>query len=159
MLIGMGVRIYMAQGTKEMRSDGSLLSDDDYEGFQLKEVSVEDLLPRSEIKVDMASVGELLSGKRIMITGAAGSIGSEMVRQIAVYKPAAMMLIDQAETPEHDIRLMMAREFPGIKAETLVTSICHNSRMEKVFDTFRPDYVFHAAAYKHVPMMEDNPSD
>jgi FlaA1/EpsC-like NDP-sugar epimerase len=159
MLIGMGVRIYMAQGTKEMRSDGSLLSDDDYEGFQLKEVSVEDLLPRSEIKVDMASVGELLSGKRIMITGAAGSIGSEMVRQIAVYKPAAMMLIDQAETPEHDIRLMMAREFPGIKAETLVTSICHNSRMEKVFDTFRPDYVFHAAAYKHVPMMEGNPSE
>ncbi len=159
MLLGMGVKIYMAQGTKEMRSDGSLLSDDDYDGYQLKEVSVEDLLPRSEIKVDMASVGELLSGKRIMITGAAGSIGSEMVRQIAMYKPAAMMLIDQAETPEHDIRLMMKREFPDVKAETLVTSICHNARMEKVFETFRPDYVFHAAAYKHVPMMENNPSE
>ena len=158
-LIGMGVRIYMAQGTKELRSDGSLLSDDDYEGYQLKEVSVEDLLPRNEIKVDMASVGELLNGKRIMITGAAGSIGSEMVRQIAVYKPASMMLIDQAETPEHDIRLMMAREFPEIKAETLVTNICQKSRMEKVFEQFRPDYVFHAAAYKHVPMMENNPSE
>ena len=158
-LIGMGVRIYMAQGTKELRSDGSLLSDDDYEGYQLKEVSVEDLLPRNEIKVDMASVGELLNGKRIMITGAAGSIGSEMVRQIAVYKPASMMLIDQAETPEHDIRLMMAREFPEIKAETLVTNICHKARMEKVFEQFRPDYVFHAAAYKHVPMMENNPSE
>ena len=158
-LIGMGVRIYMAQGTKELRSDGSLLSDDDYEGYQLKEVSVEDLLPRNEIKVDMASVGELLNGKRIMITGAAGSIGSEMVRQIAVYKPASMMLIDQAETPEHDIRLMMAREFPEIKAETLVTNICHKARMEKVFEQFRPDYVFHAAAYKHVQMMENNPSE
>ena len=158
-LIGMGVRIYMAQGTKELRSDGSLLSDDDYEGYQLKEVSVEDLLPRNEIKVDMASVGELLNGKRIMITGAAGSIGSEMVRQIAVYKPASMMLIDQAETPEHDIRLMMAREFPEIKAETLVTNICQKTRMEKVFEQFRPDYVFHAAAYKHVPMMENNPSE
>ena len=158
-LIGMNVHIYMAQGTKELRSDGSLLSDDDYEGYQLKEVSVEDLLPRNEIKVDMASVGELLSGKRIMITGAAGSIGSEMVRQIAMYKPASMMLIDQAETPEHDIRLMMAREFPEIKAETLVTSICNAKRMEKVFDQFRPDYVFHAAAYKHVPMMENNPSE
>ena len=158
-LIGMGVRIYMAQGTKELRSDGSLLSDDDYEGYQLKEVSVEDLLPRNEIKVDMASVGELLNGKRIMITGAAGSIGSEMVRQIAVYKPASMMLIDQAETPEHDIRLMMAREFPEIKAETLVTNICQKTRMEKVFEQFRPDYVFHAAAYKHVPIMENNPSE
>ena len=158
-LIGMGIRIYMAQGTKELRSDGSLLSDDDYEGYQLKEVSVEDLLPRNEIKVDMASVGELLNGKRIMITGAAGSIGSEMVRQIAVYKPASMILIDQAETPEHDIRLMMAREFPEIKAETLVANICHRMRMEKVFEQFRPDYVFHAAAYKHVPMMENNPSE
>ena len=158
-LIGMGIRIYMAQGTKELRSDGSLLSDDDYEGYQLKEVSVEDLLPRNEIKVDMASVGELLNGKRIMITGAAGSIGSEMVRQIAVYKPAAMMLIDQAETPEHDIRLMMAREFPEVEAETLVANICHESRMRKVFEQFRPDYVFHAAAYKHVPMMENNPSE
>ena len=98
-LIGMGVRIYMAQGTKELRSDGSLLSDDDYEGYQLKEVSVEDLLPRNEIKVDMASVGELLNGKRIMITGAAGSIGSEMVRQIAVYKPASMMLITRQRHP------------------------------------------------------------
>ncbi len=158
-LIGMGVSIYMAQGTKEIRADGGLLSDDDYEGYQLKEVSVEDLLPRDEIRVDMASVGELLCGKRILITGAAGSIGSEMVRQIAVYKPAAMMLIDQAETPEHDIRLMMKREFPDIKAETLVTNICHRSRMEQVFETFKPHYVFHAAAYKHVPMMENNPSE
>ncbi len=159
MLIGMGVHIFMAQGTKELRSDGSLLSDEEFEGFQLNEVQVEDLLPRNEIKVDLASVGELLSGKRILITGAAGSIGSEMVRQIASFNPAAMMLIDHAETPEHDIRLMMKQEFPTVKAETLVTNICHSARMEKVFERFRPDYVFHAAAYKHVPMMENNPSE
>ena len=158
-IIGMGVRIYMAQGTKEVNSDGDLLSDDTYDGYQLKEVSVEDLLPRNEIKVDMESVGELLSGKRILITGAAGSIGSEMVRQIANYKPASMMLIDQAESPEHDIRLMMEQDFPQIEAKTIVTSICHEGRMDKIFSDFRPDYVFHAAAYKHVPMMEDNPSE
>ena len=129
------------------------------EEIQMKEVSVEDLLPRDEIKVDMKSMGELLNGQRVLITGAAGSIGSELVRQIAAYQPAAMMLIDQAETPEHDIRLMMAREFPDVPAETVVTSICKKERMEKVFSEFRPDYVFHAAAYKHVPMMEDNPSE
>jgi FlaA1/EpsC-like NDP-sugar epimerase len=104
-------------------------------------------------------MGELLNGQRVLITGAAGSIGSELVRQIATYQPAAMMLIDQAETPEHDIRLMMAREFPNVPAETVVTSICKKERMEKVFAAFQPDYVFHAAAYKHVPMMEDNPSE
>ena len=107
----------------------------------------------------MESVGRELTGKRVLITGAAGSIGSEMVRQVAVFKPEAMMLIDQAETPEHDIRLMMAKKFPEIQAETVVTSICKEKRMEKIFASFRPDYVFHAAAYKHVPMMEDNPSE
>jgi len=127
--------------------------------MQLHEVSVEDLLPRDEIKVDMDSVGKELTDRRILITGAAGSIGSEMVRQVAVYHPAAMMLIDQAETPEHDIRLMMQREYPSIAAQTVVTSICKKDRMEQIFRDFRPDYVFHAAAYKHVPMMEDNPSE
>ena len=127
--------------------------------MQVEEVSVEDLLPRSEIKIDMASVGEMLTGKNIMITGSAGSIGSEMVRQIAVYKPAKMILLDQAETPQHDISLMMASKFPDIKAEIIVTSICHEHRMERIFQTSNPDYVFHAAAYKHVPMMEDNPTE
>ena len=155
-LIAAGVKIYMSQGAKEVNvKDGQLEETE----IQMKEVSVEDLLPRDEIKVDMKSMGELLNGKRILVTGAAGSIGSELVRQIATYQPAAMMLIDQAETPEHDIRLMMAREFPDVQAETVVTSICKEDRMEKVFSEFRPDYVFHAAAYKHVPMMEDNPSE
>jgi len=154
MLIGKGIKIYMAESAKEWKED-----EDDFEHVSMKEVSVEDLLPRDEIKVDMDSVGSELTGKRILITGSAGSIGSEMVRQVAVYKPAAMMLIDQAETPQHDIRLMMAKDFPDIPAETVVTSISRQRRMEKVFSTFRPDYVFHAAAYKHVPMMENNPSE
>ena len=157
-LIGAGVKIFMAGGTKEWKADADS-GEVDYSGIQLNEVSVEDLLPRDEIKVDMKSVGELLAGKRILITGSAGSIGSEMVRQVAYYKPAAMMLIDQAETPQHDIRLMMEKDFPDVKVDVIVTSISRKTRMEKVFSSFRPDFVFHAAAYKHVPMMEDNPSE
>lgn len=126
---------------------------------QLKEVSIEDLLPRDEISIDMESVGSMLHGKRILITGSAGSIGSEIVRQIAKYSPAELILIDSAETPQHDIRLMMAKQFPDINAETIVTTICSKSRMEHIFKTYLPDYVFHAAAYKHVPMMENNPCE
>ncbi len=154
-VINAGVKIFMSQNVKEVNVKNGELEEE----IQMKEVSVEDLLPRDEIKVDMKSMGELLNGQRVLITGAAGSIGSELVRQIATYQPAALMLIDQAETPEHDIRLMMAREFPNVPSETVVTSICKKERMEKVFSEFRPDYVFHAAAYKHVPMMEDNPSE
>ena len=159
MLIEAGCKIFMARQAREAKVKDGQLSDDDIAGMQVKEVSVEDLLPRQEIKVDMEAVGLELTGKRILITGSAGSIGSEMVRQVAVYKPVAMMLIDQAETPEHDIRLMMEHDYHDIKAETVVTSICKQDRMEKIFSRFKPDYVFHAAAYKHVPMMEDNPSE
>ena len=159
-IIGAGAKIYMAQNAVEMNQD--LLDENaniDYTQMQLREVSVEELLPRSEIRVDMNSIGELLKGQRVMVTGAAGSIGSEICRQVAKVEPAAMLLIDQAETPEHDIRLMMKKEYPNIPAETVVTSICKEKRMEELFKRFRPDYVFHAAAYKHVPMMEDNPSE
>ena len=159
LLIGAGCKIFMAQAAKEAKFEDGQLTDEQIEGMQLKEVSVEDLLPRAEIDIDMKSVGELLEGKTILITGSAGSIGSEMVRQIAAYKPKNMVLIDQAETPQHDIRLMMAKDFPDIKAETIVTSIDRVTRMDAVFSKYRPDYVFHAAAYKHVPMMEDNPSE
>ena len=155
-LISAGVKIFMAEGAKEWNEDDTEVN---LSNVQLKEVSVEDLLPREEIQVDMKSVGELLKGKKVLITGSAGSIGSEMVRQIAIYKPAYMILIDQAETPQHDIRLMMAKDFPDIKAEVIVTSISRQRRMNEVFEKYRPDYVFHAAAYKHVPMMEDNPSE
>ena len=125
----------------------------------LHEVEIEDLLPREKIEVDMEQVGNMLTGKRILITGAAGSIGSEMVRQVAVYEPAELVLIDQAETPMHDVRMNLAKKCPEIKAHTIVASICNASRMERLFEEFKPEYVFHAAAYKHVPMMEDNPSE
>ncbi|MBQ6378864.1 MAG: polysaccharide biosynthesis protein [Prevotella sp.] len=158
LLISKGVKIFMAQNVKEMPMDGSL---DDTEPFnvQMKEVSVEDLLPRDEIQVDMGSLAEMLEGTKVLITGSAGSIGAELVKQVARFNPEAMMLIDQAETPQHDIRLMMEKNFPDMKATTVVTSVSDESRMEAVFKEFRPDYVFHAAAYKHVPMMEDNPSE
>ncbi len=158
-LIHSGVKILFAQQVKEANVKDGELTDADFAGMQLKEVSVEDLLPRQEIKVDMDSVGAMLAGKRVLITGSAGSIGSEMVRQIAVYKPSKMMLIDQAETPQHDVMLMMKKDYPDIDAEIVVTSISRATRMEEIFSSFKPDYVFHAAAYKHVPMMEPNPSE
>lgn len=154
LLIERGIKIYVAQNAEEWKKN-----QDPQGKVGLREVKIEDLLPREEIQVDMDSVGALLRGKRVLITGAAGSIGSEMVRQIAIYKPAEMMLIDQAETPLHDVRLMMKNNYSDIKAETVVTSICKEDRMEEIFSHFKPDYVFHAAAYKHVPMMEDNPSE
>jgi len=159
LLIGMGVKIFMAQNAVEVEKIGEDGDKSEFGEIQLQEVSVEDLLPRAEIKVDMKSVGELLSGRRVLITGSAGSIGSEMVRQIASCRPDSMVLIDQAETPQHDIRLMMAKDFPDIQVSVIVTSVCSQSRMEAIFSQFRPEYVFHAAAYKHVPMMEDNPSE
>ena len=165
MLIENGVKIFMAQSAQEWVNIETSEYDDRpeeapaFEGVRLAEVSVEDLLPRAEINVDMASVEKELTGKRVMITGAAGSIGSELVRQVAAYKPAIMILIDQAETPEHDIRVMMAKDYPEVRSETIVTSICKKERMERIFADYMPDYVFHAAAYKHVPMMEDNPTE
>ena len=158
-LLKAGVRIFFAQRAKEAQVVDGKIDERSGGGMELKSVSVEDLMPRSEIKVDMDSVGKMLTGKTVLVTGSAGSIGSELVRQIAVYKPSFMVLIDQAETPQHDIRLMMRDQFPDIKYEAIVVSICFHHRMEKIFQTYHPDYVFHAAAYKHVPMMEDNPSE
>ena len=152
-LIEAGVKIYMSSETKEWRAN------QDFNAANLKEISIEDLLPRNEIKVDMEKVGQMLTGKRILLTGSAGSIGSEILRQISDYGPAQLMLIDLAETPQHDIRIMMQKQWPQIKANTIVTTITNQARMEDIFKKFRPDYVFHAAAYKHVPMMEDNPSE
>lgn len=124
---------------------------------QLHEVEIEDLLPREKIEVDMDAIGAMLTGRRVFITGAAGSIGSEIVRQVASYKPAEMILVNQAETPMHGIRLMMARQFSDVKNETVVASITDKDHMEKLFSEHCPEYVFHAAAFKHVPMLEDNP--
>ena len=152
-LIEAGITLYTLNLAQTW--DGS----SDINTSQLQEVQIEDLLPREEIEVDMNVIGNMLRDKCIFITGSAGSIGSEMVRQISKYSPRQLVLVDEAETPQHDIRLMMANDFPGIKAETVVTSITKSRRMESLFKAYRPDYVFHAAAYKHVPMMEDNPSE
>ena len=125
---------------------------------QLHEVDIEDLLPRDKIEVDMNAIKEMLTGRRILITGAAGSIGSEMARQVATFAPSELVLVDQAETPMHDVRLYMARNHSDLKVWTIVGSITNKSHMEEIFSTHKPEFVFHAAAYKHVPMMEDNPA-
>ena len=125
---------------------------------RLHEVDIEDLLPRDKIEVDLEAIGKLLYNKRILITGAAGSIGSEMVHQIAYFKPAELILVDQAETPMHKVRLFMDANYPTLKYWTIVGSISNPTQMEQIFKDHRPEYVFHAAAYKHVPMMEDNPA-
>lgn len=151
-LVKAGIKIMMMPAAQEWDEKKDLSFN------QLHEVEIEDLLPRDKIEVDMDAIGKMLTGKRVLITGAAGSIGSEMVRQVAAFKPAELILIDQAETPMHDVRLMMARQFPDIKNETIVSSITDQIHMEKIFEAHKPEYVFHAAAYKHVPMMEDNPA-
>ena len=153
LLLNLDIKIYMVEGTKEWSKDS------DFSTASMKQISVEDLLPREQIEVDMKKVGEMLTGKKILVTGSAGSIGSEIVRQICAYNPSEMLLVDSAETPQHDIRLMMHDRWPNIKTTALVCSISNASKMEYLFKNFNPDYVFHAAAYKHVPMMEDNPSE
>ncbi len=150
-IIASGAKIYMVSKIREW--DGSTPKQ------VLKEVSVEDLLPREEIKVDLEGISGMLKGKRILITGCAGSIGGEIVRQVCEFAPAELMLVDQAETPLHDMRLFMRKYYPQIKASTVVTSITDADHMEVLFQESKPEYVFHAAAYKHVPMMEDNPGE
>lgn len=152
-LLSAGVKIYFTHRTEAWSEEDELTH------VQLKEISIEDLLPRDQIMVDMNAIGNLLRGKKIMITGSAGSIGSEIVKQIASYNPEELILIDQAETPQHDLRLIMHYEWPKIKAQTIVANIANYDRMETIFSKYRPEYVFHAAAYKHVPMMENNPSE
>ena len=151
-LVNAGVKIMMMPPAEEW--DGK----SDLSHRQLHEVDIEELLPREKIEVDMDAIGNMLRGKRILITGAAGSIGSEMSRQVAKFNPSELVLVDQAETPMHDVRLYMARNHNDLKVWTIVGSITNKEQMERLFSEHKPEYVFHAAAYKHVPMMEDNPA-
>ncbi len=152
-LVKNNIRILMQPA--EMEWDGK----SDINFRQLHEIDIEDLLPRDKIEVDLESIGNLIRHKVVLITGGAGSIGYEMARQVAKFSPERLVLVDQAETPMHTVRLHMAKHYGWLECDTIVTSICNRSRMEMIFRTTRPDYVFHAAAYKHVPMMEDNPSE
>lgn len=152
-LIAANIKIMMMPPAEEWDGHSDLSHN------QLKEVEIEDLLPREKIEVDLVAIGSMLRDKRILITGAAGSIGSEMARQVAKFQPAELVLVDQAETPMHDVRLYMANNHKDLSVQTIVTSICKADRMEKIFAKYKPEYVFHAAAYKHVPMMEDNPAE
>jgi len=152
-LIEAGIKIFTMSTSVEWDGKSNI------QASQLKEVSIEDLLPRDEIQVDMKSMGYQIAENTVMITGSAGSIGSEIVRLIATLNPRELVLIDQAETPQHDLELMLTKEFPRLQAHVIVGSICNQKRMEHIFKQYKPDYVFHAAAYKHVPMMEENPSE
>ena len=152
-LIKAGVKILISPA-EAVEWDGK----SDLSHKELRVVEIEDLLPRDKIEIDMDAIGNMLQGKRILITGAAGSIGSEMSRQVAKYNPSELVLVDQAETPMHDVRLYMARNHGDLKTWTIVGSITNNKQMERIFSEHKPEYVFHAAAYKHVPMMEDNPA-
>ena len=151
-LLSTGVKVFMMQSMEIDDTNG-------YSASKLKEIKIEDLLPRDEIYVDVDKINEVLRGKKILLTGSAGSIGSEILKQVCQAKPAELLLIDIAETPQHDIQLMVEKQYPEIKVTTLIGTISNKKRMEVVFEKFSPDYVFHAAAYKHVPMMEENPSE
>ena len=151
-LLAHGVRLLTAPPLSEW--DGQTLNK-----TQLKDMQIEDLLQRDPIQIDIRKVASHLEGKRVMITGAAGSIGSEIMRQVVSFNPYKLILVDQAETPLHDIRLELQDRWRDVDAETIVANIANASRMESIFQEFRPQYIFHAAAYKHVPMMEDNVSE
>ena len=151
-LIELGVKMMVMSNPEEWDGKSEIAHS------QLREIDIEDLLSREKIEVDLNAIGAMLKGRRVLITGAAGSIGSEMARQVALFKPSELILVDQAETPMHDVRLYMARKHSDLKVWTIVGSITNQRHMEEIFKQHKPEYVFHAAAYKHVPMMEDNPA-
>ena len=125
----------------------------------LPEIRIEDLLGRDEIKINLDEIRESLKGKVVMVTGAAGSIGSELCRQLCTFGLKELILFDSAETPMHNIRLELEEKFPQVHFEPVMGDIRMADRVESVFSRFHPQYVFHAAAYKHVPLMEENPCE
>lgn len=124
---------------------------------QINKITIEDLLGRKPIVLSQDKIEEELKSKIILVTGAAGSIGSGLVRQIAAYQPKNIILLDQAESPLYEIENDLKSDFPELKFESVIADITNQKRLENVFSHFKPEYIFHAAAYKHVPLMEDNP--
>lgn len=127
---------------------------------QLKNLKIEDLLERDPIRLSTEKLSRIYGNKVILVTGAAGSIGSELVSQLVAYKPKMLILVDQAETPMHDIDLKMNEiNMEGVEVKLKIADITDRSKMEAIFETFKPHIIFHAAAYKHVPLMEKNPAE
>ncbi|MFT5861096.1 MAG: FlaA1/EpsC-like NDP-sugar epimerase [Flavobacteriaceae bacterium] len=131
----------------------------EFSSKQLKKIKIDDLLGRKPISLGQEKIKEELNDQVILITGAAGSIGSGLVRQIAKYNPSKIILLDQAESPQYDLQNELRSDFPELKFEVVIGDIRSYERMKNVFGTFKPNFVFHAAAYKHVPLMENNPSE
>ena len=143
----------------EFEQDDSKSQNDKGISTYIKEVQIEDLLGRDPIVLNNPLVSKHINGSCVLITGACGSIGSEIVRQVASYQASKIILFDQAETPMHDIALEMKKEYPKANIELFMGDVRNRSRLEEAFEKFRPSFVFHAAAYKHVPMMEINPTE
>ena len=135
------------------------LINDDVGVSNLREVSIEDLLGRDTIEIDMESVGQYVRNKRVLVTGGGGSIGSELCRQIASHNPKLLIIFDIYENNAYDIQQELVRKYPNLKLEVLIGSVRNTSRIESVMEHYRPDVVFHAAAHKHVPLMEDSPNE
>lgn len=151
-LIASDIRVLAVPPLDEWR-DGHIQS------TQIKDIQIEDLLQREPIHVDIRRIASHIEGRRILITGAAGSIGREIVRQIATLNPSLLILIDQAESPLHDVQLELFDNWRNVNVRVLVADITNQTRIESIFQEYRPQFVLHAAAYKHVPMMEDNVSE
>ncbi|MCQ2346114.1 MAG: polysaccharide biosynthesis protein [Paludibacteraceae bacterium] len=122
-------------------------------------IQIEDLLERPTIKIDTENVNRTLNDKIILVTGAAGSIGSELVRQVITFRPKAVILVEQAESPLHDLTLELRHQYPDARLIPLIGNVRERERIEEIFNEYQPDIVFHAAAYKHVPLMEDHPNE
>ena len=148
-----GIKIYVTPAAQEW--DGR----SDLTHTQLRKVEIEDLLPREKIEIDMEAVGRLLRGQRILITGAAGSIGSEICRQLAHFPIKKLVCFDSAETPMHNLRLELEEKYKGLNFVPVIGDVRSPDRVDYVFRNWHPQVVFHAAAYKHVPLMEENPCE
>ncbi len=135
------------------------LINEDISVSKLREVSIEDLLGRDTIDIDLESVGEYVHNKRVLVTGGGGSIGSELCRQIAAHQPRQLIIFDIYENNAYDIQQELKRKYPGLQLDTLIGSVRNTKRIEGVMEMYRPDVVFHAAAHKHVPLMEDSPNE